>query len=220
MDVNCSTDRRTSLAPRSPENESGRRATEREDSGHDEVIVAARARGGSRPRASPPQFLDPALRTLSMKSPIRVLLPASVFLFSGWILACEGHAPSTPEGWQTLTNVTGKCQLAIPPDWTAQTAGPPGAVKTGTSYSVLFMLTAPRATFAQMQSITKRTWRIRPAFAVVSESATRAIYRYSPADWYEWTVIVAGTPACAARLTSPVANDSLAMQIAATLSPR
>src|SRR6185437_10502240 len=126
MDVNCSTDRRTSLAPRSPENESGRRATEREDSGHDEVIVAARARGGSRPRASPPQFLDPALRTLSMKSPIRVLLPASVFLFSGWILACEGHAPSTPEGWQTLTNVTGKCQLAIPPDWTAQTAGPPG----------------------------------------------------------------------------------------------
>jgi len=157
---------------------------------------------------------------LSVNFPIRLLLTAALLPFTLCILACDVHAQSTPKGWRTLTNVTGKCQLAIPPDWTAQTAGPPGAVKTGTSYSVRFMLTAPRATFAQVQSITKRTWRIRPAFAVVSESATRAIYRYSPADWYEWTVIVAGTPACAATLTSPVANDSLAMQIAATLSPR
>jgi len=157
---------------------------------------------------------------LFMKLSIRVPLTAVALLCAAGILARDVHAQSAPRGWHTLTNVTGKCQLAIPPDWTAQTAGPPGAVKTGTSYSVRFMLTAPRATFAQVQSITKRTWRIRPAFAVVSESATRAIYRYSPADWYEWTVIVAGTPACAARLTSPVANDSLVMQIAATLSPR
>ncbi|MGH7626980.1 MAG: hypothetical protein ACREOJ_16895 [Gemmatimonadaceae bacterium] len=151
---------------------------------------------------------------------IRLLLTTAAFLFAACIPARDAHAQSTPRGWHTLTNVTGQCQLAVPPDWITQTGGPPGAVKSGTRYSVRFKLTAPRATFAELRSITARTWKIRPAFTVVADSATRAIYRYKPADWYEWTVIVAGTPACAATLQSPVANDSLAMQIAATLSPR
>lgn len=157
---------------------------------------------------------------LSMKFPIRVLLTASALLFSGCFLARGVDAQSIPKGWQTLTSVSGKCQIAIPRDWTIETGGPASGVKSGTSYSVRLKLTAPRATFAELAGITKRTWRIRPAFTVVSESATRAIYRYMPANWYEWTVVVAGTPACAATLTSPVANDSLALQIAATLSPR
>lgn len=161
-----------------------------------------------------------ALGMLSMKFPIRVLLTASALLFSGCFLARGADAQSTPKGWQTLTSVSGKCQISIPPDWTAQTGGPAGGVKSGTSYSVRLKLTAPRATFRDLASLTKRTWRIRPAYTVVSESATRAIYRYKPAEWYEWTVIADGTPACAATLTSPVANDSLALQIAATLSPR
>jgi hypothetical protein len=157
---------------------------------------------------------------LFMTLSIRVPLTVVALLCAAGILARDVHAQSTPRGWHTLTNVTGKCQLAVPPDWIIQTVGPHRAMTSDNRYSVRFMLTAPRATFAQLQSITARTWKIRPAFTVVTDSATRAIYRYSPADWYEWTVIVAGTPACAATLRSPVANDSLAMQIAATLSPR
>lgn len=157
---------------------------------------------------------------LSMNSAIRFLFAAALLPCTLGFLARVVHAQSTPKGWQTLTSVSGKCQIAIPPDWTAQMGGPGGGVKSGTSYSVRLKLTAPRATFAELRDITRRTWTIRPAFTVVSESATRAIYRYMPANWYEWTVIVAGTPACAATLTSPAANDSLALRIAATLSPR